>query len=186
MSTRILALVGSVRAASTNRQLAEAARDVAPEHIEVLTFDGLAELPFYNEDHDNDAERPEAANRLRAAAKDADALLLITPEYNGTIPAVLKNAIDWLSRPFGAGALKGKPAAVIGTSMGQYGGAWAIADAHKSLKIAGASVVEDIDLKIPGSVRRFAEVHPREDTEIAQQLRTALEDLAEFSSAALV
>ena len=72
---------------------------------------------------------PEA---LRAAAADADAVLAITPEYNGTIPAVLKNAIDWLSRPFGASAIKGKPVAVIGTALGQYGGVWAHDETRKS------------------------------------------------------
>ena len=86
---------------------------------------------------------------LRAAAADADAALVVTPEYNGSIPAVVKNAIDWLSRPFGNGALKGKPLAVIGGSFGQYGGVWAHDETRKSFGIAGARVVEAIKLSVP-------------------------------------
>ena len=83
---------------------------------------------------------------MRAAAADADAVLVVTPEYNGSIPAVIKNAIDWLSRPFGNGALKGKPLAVIGGSFGQYGGVWAHDETRKSFGIAGARVVESVKL----------------------------------------
>src|SRR5947209_20622251 len=86
---------------------------------------------------------------LRAAAADADAALVVTPEYNGSVPAVVKNAIDWLSRPFGDSALKGKPLAVIGGSFGQYGGVWAHDETRKSFGIAGASVVESIKLSVP-------------------------------------
>ena len=110
---KVLALVGSLRAASINRQLAELAAETAPDGVSVTVFDGLGDLPFYNEDIDND-DVPASVVALRTAAADADAALVITPEYNGSIPGVLKNAIDWLSRPFGNGALKGKPAAVIG------------------------------------------------------------------------
>jgi NAD(P)H-dependent FMN reductase len=102
---QVLTLVGSLRSGSHNRQLAEAAVKHAPEGVEVTLYEGLAEVPFYNEDIDTDEQRPAAATRLRETAARADAFLLVTPEYNGTMPAVLKNAIDWLSRPFGAGAL---------------------------------------------------------------------------------
>jgi NAD(P)H-dependent FMN reductase len=78
-----------------------------------------------------------AADRLRAEVQSANALLLVTPEYNGTMSGALKNAIDWISRPFGAGAITGKPVAVIGTSHGRYGGVWAHDDARKSARIAG-------------------------------------------------
>ncbi|MBV7694532.1 NAD(P)H-dependent oxidoreductase [Streptomyces sp. TRM70350] len=170
MSVRILALVGSLRAGSHNRQLAEAAVKLAPEGVDVQLFEGLAEVPFYNEDIDVEGTVPAPATRLREAAASADALLLFTPEYNGTIPAVLKNAIDWLSRPYGAGALTGKPVAVVGTAFGQYGGVWAQDETRKSLGIAGAKVLEDVKLSIPGSVTRFAETHPADDAEVAAQL----------------
>ncbi|MFH8446933.1 NAD(P)H-dependent oxidoreductase [Streptomyces sp. NPDC018026] len=170
MSVRILALVGSVRAGSHNRQLAEAAVRFAPEGAEVQVFEGLAEIPFYNEDVDVEGSVPAAAAKLREAAQGAQAFLLFSPEYNGTIPAVLKNAIDWLSRPFGAGAFTGKPVAVIGTAFGQYGGVWAHDEARKAVGIAGGKVIEDLKLSIPGSMTRFAETHPADDAEVAAQL----------------
>ena len=142
---KILALVGSLRAGSVNRQIAELAAELAPEGVTVTVFEGLGELPFYNEDIDDAMnsevdQAPAAGVALRAAAAEADAALVVTPEYNGTIPAVLKNAIDWLSRPFGNGALKDKPLAVIGGSAGQYGGVWAHDETRKSFGIAGARV----------------------------------------------
>ncbi|MGW6547675.1 NAD(P)H-dependent oxidoreductase [Streptomyces massasporeus] len=170
MSVRILALVGSLRAGSHNRQLAEAAVKLAPEGAEVSLFEGLAEVPFYNEDIDVEGSLPAAAARLREAANAADGLILFTPEYNGTIPAVLKNAIDWLSRPYGAGALSGKPVAVVGTAFGQYGGVWAHDETRKSVGVAGGKVLEDVKLSIPGSMTRFAETHPADDAEVAEQL----------------
>jgi hypothetical protein len=118
--TQIVALVGSLRAGSINRQLTEAAVQHAPEGIELSVFDGIVDLPFYNEDIDGDTP-PEAAVAFRRAIADADGVLLVTPEYNGTMPAVLKNALDWASRPFGASPLSGKPLAVIGSAFGQYG-----------------------------------------------------------------
>ncbi|CAL9353120.1 MULTISPECIES: NAD(P)H-dependent oxidoreductase [unclassified Streptomyces] len=177
MSVRILALVGSLRAGSHNRQLAEAAVKLAPAGAEIALHEGLAEIPFYNEDIDVEGGVPAAAARLREAAAGADALLLFTPEYNGTIPAVLKNAIDWLSRPFGAGAIGGKPVVVVGTAFGQYGGVWAQDEARKAVGIAGGKVVEDIKLSIPGSVTRFAETHPADDSEVAEQLAEVLNRL---------
>ncbi|GAA2460262.1 NAD(P)H-dependent oxidoreductase [Streptomyces glaucus] len=170
MSVRILALVGSLRAGSHNRQLAEAAVRLAPEGAAVELFEGLADIPFYNEDIDVEGSVPAAAAKLREAAAAADALILFTPEYNGTIPAVLKNAIDWLSRPYGAGAISGKPVAVVGTAFGQYGGVWAHDETRKSVGIAGGKVIEDIKLSIPGSMTRFAETHPADDAEVAAQL----------------
>ncbi|MET9441202.1 NAD(P)H-dependent oxidoreductase [Streptomyces sp. NPDC006610] len=170
MSVRFLALVGSLRAGSHNRQLAEAAAKVAPEGVDVELFDGLADVPFYNEDVDVEGSVPAAAARLREAVAGADALLLFSPEYNGTLTAVLKNAIDWLSRPYGAGAISGKPVAVLGTAFGQYGGVWAHDETRKAVGIAGGKVLEDVKLAIPGSVTRFAEVHPADDSEVAAQL----------------
>jgi NAD(P)H-dependent FMN reductase len=170
MSVRILALVGSLRAGSTNRQLAVGAVKFAPEGADVDIFEGLSEIPFYNEDIDVEGKVPAAAARLRAAAQASDAFLLFSPEYNGTIPAVLKNAIDWLSRPYGAGAFGGKPVAVVGTAFGQYGGVWAQDEARKAVGIAGGKVIEDLKLSIPGSLTRFAETHPADDAEVAAQL----------------
>ena len=166
----ILVLVGSLRAASTNRQLADAAIEASAGTATFSVFDGLAEIPFYNEDIDVEGSVPDAAVRFRDAVAEADAVLVLTPEHNGTIPAVLKNAIDWASRPFGQGSISGKPVAVIGSAYGQFGGIWAQDEARKAFGIAGANVLDDVKLSIPGSVVRFAETHPRDDADAVERL----------------
>ncbi|MGP4993783.1 NAD(P)H-dependent oxidoreductase [Glutamicibacter ardleyensis] len=183
MATKVLTLVGSLRAGSTNQQLAEATALNSPEGVEVSVYSGLDSLPFYNEDHDVEGAVPAAAQALRDAAGEADALLLISPEYNGTMPAVLKNAIDWLSRPFGTGAVKDKPSVVIGTAFGQYGGVWAQDEARKALTIAGANVLEDVKLSIPNSVVRFAELHPKDDAEVVGQVAEVLANIRAVAEA---
>jgi NAD(P)H-dependent FMN reductase len=141
--TRVAVLVGSLRADSLNRRIADALQAQAPEGVVVDIIGGLDEIPFYNEELDG-AEAPAAAQRLRTAIAIADRVLAITPEYNGTMPAVLNNAIDWLSRPYGAGAIVGKPFAAVGATPTPYGGKWAHEHARHSATIAGAQVVESI------------------------------------------
>ena len=97
--TRVAVLVGSLRADSVNRKLAELLRDQAPAGVTLDLVDGLAELPFYNEDLDRGELVAEAAAALRERVAGADRVLAVTPEYNGTMPAVLNHALDWLSRP---------------------------------------------------------------------------------------
>ena len=171
---KILALVGSLRAASSNRQLAEVAAASAPSGVTVKMFDRLGEVPFYNEDLDNDSV-PEVVTALRQVAGEANAILAVTPEYNGTIPAVLKNAIDWLSRPYGSGAVVGKPLAVIGTALGQYGGVWAHDETRKSFGIAGAQVI-DVKLSLQSAV--FDGKHPQESAEVVEGVREVIGKLA--------
>ena len=171
----VLVLLGSLRAASVNRQLAELAVESAPDGVRLQVFDRLGELPFYNEDIDNEAVA-EPVTALRAAAAGADAALVVTPEYNGSIPAVLKNAIDWLSRPYGDSALKDKPLAVVGAALGQYGGVWAHDETRKSFGIAGPRVVEDLKLSVQTTA--FDGKHPRENAEVAENLRDVVGKLA--------
>lgn len=180
-SIKVLALVGSLRAASVNRQIAQLAAELAPEGVTVTLFDGLGDLPFYNEEIDdsmNEAvERaPAPVEALRAAAAEANAVLVVTPEYNGSIPAVVKNAIDWLSRPFGNGAVKGKPLAVIGGSFGQYGGVWAHDETRKSFGIAGARVVDAVKLSVP--FKTLEGKAPAEHAELSANVRDVVGKLA--------
>jgi NAD(P)H-dependent FMN reductase len=172
---KVLVLLGSLRSASVNRQLADLADDSAPAGVTLRLFDRLGELPFYNEDIDND-DVAEPVKALRQAAAEADAALVITPEYNGGTPGVLKNAIDWLSRPFGDGALKGKPAAVIGGSYGQYGGVWAHDEVRKSFGIAGPRIVEELKLSVP--FKSLDGKHPRENAEVAAAVADVVGKLA--------
>lgn len=172
---RVLALVGSLRADSYNRKIVEAVRAQAPDGVTVEIAGGLDEVPFYNEDIDGE-NPPAAAQALREKVAAADRLLLVTPEYNGTIPAVLNNAIDWASRPFKEGAITGKPTAVVGVSLGQYGGTWAHQDTRRSCTIAGANVIEDIDI----SHGYGFGVDPTEDAEVVAKFVEAVAKLAVY------
>ena len=182
--TNVLVLVGSLRAASTNRQIAETAVQLAPEGVDLTIHEGLGDLPFYNEDVDVEGSVPAPVAAFRAAITAADAVLVVTPEHNGTVPAVLKNAIDWASRPYGASPLNGKPLVAIGSAFGQYGGVWAQDDARKAFGIAGANVLTEISMAIPGSVVRFAELHPKDDAEVVEKLTAVIDGLVAATRAA--
>jgi len=115
MTTRVLGISGSLREGSHNTALLRAAVAAAPAGVAVELYEGLDGLPHYNEDLDSEFPPPAVA-AFRAVISDADAILISTPEYNGSIPGALKNAIDWASRPRGSAALAGKLVAVIGAS----------------------------------------------------------------------
>ncbi|MCB0923097.1 MAG: NAD(P)H-dependent oxidoreductase [Mycobacterium sp.] len=170
----VLVLVGSLRAASVNRKLAEVAVGAAPDGARLVVHSELGDLPFYNEDLDTDTP-PGPVAELRSAAARAGAVLVVTPEYNGTIPAVLKNAIDWLSRPYGSSAVAGKPVAVIGAAQGRYGGTWAHDEARKSFGIAGARAVEDIRFSLP--IADLDGSDPADSPRAREAVRRAVVDL---------
>jgi chromate reductase, NAD(P)H dehydrogenase (quinone) len=138
---RILGISGSLRSGSHNTALLRAAAHSLPPEAELEVFDGLRDLPPYDADLDVEPA-DEAVARLREAIADADGVLISTPEFNGSIPGVLKNALDWASRPFPDNALKGKPVAVVGASTGLFGAVWAQADVKKVLGIIGADVLD--------------------------------------------
>ncbi|MEU4810895.1 NAD(P)H-dependent oxidoreductase [Nocardia fluminea] len=184
--TRILTLVGSLRAGSINRRLAEAAAQTAPAGVGITIYEGLGEIPFYNEDLDVPGAVPAQAEALRAAVGAADAVLLVTPEYNGTLPAVLKNAIDWASRPYGAGAIKGKPVAVVSASISPNAAAWAHGDTVKSVGVAGGVVVESAHAHFATIGERFAQTHPAEDAEALTQLGATVHELVAAVNGTLI
>lgn len=165
---RVLAVAGSLRDASFNRQLAEQALVLTPAGVEVTLFDGLGEIPPFDED----TERPEppAVAYWREALRSANAVLVATPEYNGSIPGQLKNAFDWASRsdtdaPGIAGsAMYGRPVAVISASTGQFGAVWAANEMRKALKTQGARVVSEPE---------FALAHAHEAFDAHGQLKRA-------------
>ncbi|MET3960581.1 NAD(P)H-dependent FMN reductase [Marmoricola sp. OAE513] len=172
--TQIAVLVGSLRADSVNRQVAESLKTLAPAGVEIDIVDGLGDVPFYNEDIDV-GSAPAAASALRDRVSSADRVLVVTPEYNATMPAVLNNAIDWLSRPYGAGAIAGKPFGVVGVTPTPYGGKWAHEHAALSAKIAGALVVEDVTVS-----QTSIDVDVLNDPEVQGKLRGALETLVSY------
>lgn len=138
---KILAISGSLRAASYNTALLRAAAELAPVGVEVELYEDLEALPPYNEDRDTD-QPPGEVQRLRDAISDAEAVLFSTPEYNTTIPGQLKQVIDWASRPHRRSALWGKPVAVVGASVTDYGAMWAQDHLRRALGIAGARVLD--------------------------------------------
>src|SRR3954465_2539401 len=139
---RVLGISGSLRRDSHNTTLLRAAGEIAKEHgAEFEVFDGLKAIPPYDADHDAGTP-PASVARFRRAIADADAVLFATPEYNSSIPGVLKNAIDWASRPVATNPIRNKPVAVIGASTGMFGAVWAQAELRKVLGAAGARVTE--------------------------------------------
>jgi len=138
---RVLGISGSLRRGSTNSALLRAAAERLPGGAELVELERLGEVPPYDEDVEEEGA-PAAVEELRAAVREADAVLIATPEYNSSIPGQLKNALDWVSRPAGQSALDGKPAAVVGASSGMFGAVWAQAELRKVLAAMGGRVVE--------------------------------------------
>ncbi len=139
---RVLGISGSLRRDSYNAALLRAAAERLPDGVELVVFERLAEIPAYDADLEDGGEAPDAVLDLRRAMREADAVLVATPEYNSSIPGALKNALDWASRPAGESALMGTPAAVVGVSTGMFGAVWAQAETRKVLSSLGGRVVE--------------------------------------------
>ena len=174
---RILGLSGSLRRDSHNTSLLRAAANALPSGVELELYDGLDELPHYNADLDVESA-PDPVRWLREAIADADGVLIATPEYNGSIPGVLKNALDWASRPFPDNALRGKPVAVVGASTGMFGAVWAQAEVRKVLKTIGADVL-DGELPVPHAHIAFGD-----DGLLADDgMRNALDELVALLTA---
>ena len=176
---RILAISGSLRRDSYNTALLRAARDIAPAGVAVELYDGLAAIPAFNEDLEGDP--PAAVADLRGRIAEADALLVATPEYNGSAPGALKNALDWASRPRGAAALIAKPAAVIGASPSSFGAQWAQEQVRRALMLSGAMVV-DPELAVPKVNEKIVDGE-LVDGDVRAQLGAVVDALVETTDA---
>jgi len=137
---RILGISGSLRRDSHNTRLLKGMRELLPAGVELEVFDRLGAIPPYSEDDEH--ETPPAVAALKAAIAGADGLLIVTPEYNASIPGALKNALDWVSRPLATTPLRGKPVAVAGASTSLFGAVWAQAELRKVLGVIGAAVLD--------------------------------------------
>jgi chromate reductase, NAD(P)H dehydrogenase (quinone) len=179
---RILAVSGSLREGSFNTSLLQAAIEAAPEGVELELWEGIGELPLYDEDLEADGV-PESVRRLREDWAAADAILFSTPEYNGSIPGGLKNAIDWASRPRLEAPLRNKPVAVVGASTGQFGALWAQQDLKRIAGIAGARVV-GTEIPVGRADEQFDAEGRLLNGEIFEQLRLHLTTLASEAVAA--
>lgn len=167
---RILGIAGSLRTGSVNEQLLRLAGETLPDGVEFAVWEGLRDIPPFDQDTE---ETPSVAVAgLRSAVVAADAVLIATPEYNGSIPGTLKNALDWGSRPGATSAFRGKPVAVIGASPGAFGGVWAHEETRKVLGIMGARVV-DAGFSLGKASDRLA----APDAELLGQVRQVVEAL---------
>jgi chromate reductase len=174
---RILGISGSLRRDSWNGKLLRSAQELLPVDAELEIWDGLKAVPPYDED--DDVEPPPAAvARLRDAIAGADGVLIATPEYNGSVPGQLKNAIDWASRPAGAGVLVNKPVAVVGASTGAFGAVWSQAELRKVLARTGARLVEG-DVAVGQAPERFDASGRLADESLREQLEETVEALAD-------
>jgi chromate reductase len=167
--TRILAISGSLRAGSYSTALLRDAARRAGDELELVLFDGLRDLPAFDEDIADDGEGIPAVAQLKQELADADAVLISTPEYNGSVPGALKNALDWVSRPFETNPLRGKPAAIVSSSTGSFGGVWAQNDLRRILGTIGARVV-DATAAVPQAHTRVDETGELAHPETSEQL----------------
>jgi chromate reductase len=175
---RILGLSGSLRRDSHNTRLLIGAGGLLPGGTELALFKELSSIPPYNED--DEQTPPPAVEALRRAIAGADAVLVSTPEYNASIPGVLKNALDWVSRPVADSPLKGKPAAVIGASTGLFGAVWAQAETRKVLATIGARVV-DRELPVGQADEALGEDGLPLDRDTVEALSATLDELLELA-----
>jgi len=169
---RLLAISGSLRRDSQNTLLLRAAAELLPVDVELDLYDGLKDVPPYDQDEDVEPA-PAAVAALRAAVAAADAVLIATPEYNSSIPGALKNALDWASRPIATNAFRSKPVAVIGSSAGAFGAVWAQAELRKVLGAMGARVV-DTEVSVGHASEKFDADGKLVDEDIRDQLRDTL------------
>ena len=174
---RVLGISGSLRSGSHNTSLLREAGRHMRDGVEYAIYDGLREIPPYDEDLDAEGT-PAAVADLKRAITEADGVLFATPEYNSSIPGQLKNAIDWVSRPFATNPLRNKPVAVIGSSTGMFGAMWAQAELRKVLAATGARVV-DAELLVPKAQAHLGEggsLAPEHDEGLAGVVSALLEE----------
>ena len=172
---RVLGISGSLRRDSYNSALLRAAANQLPPGAELEVFDGLKAIPPYDADEDVEPA-PEPVQALRDAIAAADAVLIATPEYNASIPGVLKNALDWASRPHATNVLRSKPAAVVGASTGMFGAVWAQAETRKVLGTIGARVL-DHELPVAEAPERLDERGELVDPDVLELLGEIVVDL---------
>jgi len=171
---KVLAVSGSLRVGSHNTSLLRAVAALAPPEVEVELWQGLRDVPPYDQDLDGVEPVPAAVASFRDAVANADALLFATPEYNHSVPGALKNALDWASRPHGSHPFTGKPVAVIGSSAGLFGAVWAQAELRKVLIAMGARVV-DVELPIGQAQEKLDADGNLVDDELREKLAEVLE-----------
>jgi chromate reductase, NAD(P)H dehydrogenase (quinone) len=181
----ILAVPGSLRRHSYNRKLLRAAMDLAPIGFRVVQYEDLAAVPLFDEDLEEKTHGdPPGVYALRRAVAAADGVLISTPEYNWAPPGVLKNALDWLSRPAPVEVLTGKPVAVMGASSGRWGTRLAQAGLRQVLTATESRVLPAPALFVAEAARLFDEEGRLVDPQVRKQLTALLDAFAAWIVAA--
>jgi chromate reductase len=176
----VAAIVGSLRKLSFNRGLLRAAIDLQPDGMRITEVP-IGEVPLFNDDIENQGDPP-AVQNLKSQILASDAVLLITPEYNQSVSGVMKNAIDWASRPYGTGqVLAGKPVAILGASSGKYGTARAQLDLRKMLPYLSMHLLPKPEIYVGPGKESFDEQSKLTDDQVRQRLREMLEKLLEWT-----
>lgn len=175
---RVLGIPGSLRAKSYNRALLEAAREVAPQGVEIEILD-LASVPLYDGDVEAEGD-PEAVRDLKERIRNADALLIATPEYNASIPGVLKNAIDWASRP-PQSALRHKPIAIMGAAPGNFGTIRAQTALRQILAHTDSYVLHKPEVLVFKAGEKFDADGVLQDEDTREWVRTLVEALVDWT-----
>ena len=178
-SVRVLAICGSLRKDSFNQWLLRAAQQLAPKTMAVEIYQDLAAIPPYDDDVRLDGFPPQVAT-LREQVQHADALIFATPEYNRSFSGVLKNAIDWVSRP-PAQPLRGKPALVIGAGPGALGTALANYHLRQVLSVLYVHVVPGLEVLVGGAAAKFNSQGQLVDAPTREILQKALVELESFA-----
>lgn len=174
----MLGFAGSLRRQSYNRAALQAAVKVVPSGITLNTFD-LDGIPPFNQDHEK--EPPPAVRQFKAAIVEADAILIVTPEYNYSIPGVLKNAIDWASRPYGDSAWDGKPVGIMGASVGMLGTGRAQYHLRQMFVFLNMFPLNQPEVMIANADEKFDDDGNVKDEKTAQKIRELLEALADWA-----
>jgi chromate reductase, NAD(P)H dehydrogenase (quinone) len=165
---RVLGISGSLRRESYNTALLRHAGELfEAKGAEFEIYEALRDVPPFDED--DEVFPAEAVTRLRGAIRDADAVFFTTPEYNSSIPGALKNALDWVSRPFATNPMRNKPVAVVGASAGAFGAVWAQAELRKVLATMGARVAEG-EVAVGHAMDRFDEDGRLNEPNLAEEL----------------
>jgi len=174
----ILGFAGSLRKQSYNRALLSAAHEMVPDNATLEIFD-LEGIPPFNQDLEN--QPPQKVKDFKARIRAADAILIVTPEYNYSIPGVLKNAIDWASRPYGDNAFEGKPVAMMGASIGMLGTARAQYDLRRSFVFLNMHPMNQPEVMVPFAQDKVDDNGRVTDEKTRQKIEELLEGLVAWT-----
>jgi chromate reductase, NAD(P)H dehydrogenase (quinone) len=178
-SLRILGFAGSLREKSYNRALLRAAKELAPEGMDIIIHD-LSSIPLFNEDVEAKGD-PESVVVFKNAINQADALLIASPEYCFSLTGVLKNALDWASRPADASVLDGKPVAIMGASTGNFGSVRGQMILRQTLMYCNMFAVNDPQVLVGNAVKKFDATGRLTDEKTRKFVQQLLEELQKFT-----